>query len=245
MRVRALPLHNHAGQIVKWYGTTDDIHDSYLAENALRQLNAILEERMREAIAARNRLWDNSRDLQLAIDLTGRLRAVNPAWGHILGYEVDELIGAFYLGLVHPDDHDTARRMLAEATREGLPATEIRIKTKSNTYRNITWVASPPENDLIYASGRDTTAERAAVSALLEAEARIRSIFETSYQLQGYLLPDGTVVDVNSASLRSIDAQRNDVVGMRLWETPWFTETDGFPDMVKAAIQRGHYPAFC
>ena len=72
---------------------------------------------------------------------------------------------------------------------------------------------------------------------LRASEARIRSIFETSYQFMGLLAPDGTVLDSNRASLEGINARLEDVVGLPLWETPWFTATPGMPEKIRASVE--------
>jgi PAS domain S-box-containing protein len=79
-------------------------------------------------------------------------------------------------------------------------------------------------------------AERTA--ALQASENRVRTILETTHLFQGLLEPDGTVLDVNAASLAAIGAQKHDVVGKTLWETPWFTATEGMADRVRAVIER-------
>ena len=78
--------------------------------------------------------------------------------------------------------------------------------------------------------------------ALQRSEARLRSIFDTSYQYQGLLTLDGTVVNTNNASLRGIKAKLDDVVGKPFWDTPWFSGTPGMSDAVRdaiAAVARG------
>jgi PAS domain S-box-containing protein len=72
---------------------------------------------------------------------------------------------------------------------------------------------------------------------LRTSEARIRSIFETSYQFMGLLAPDGTLLDANHASLEGIGARLDDVVGRPLWDTPWFNATPGMPEKVRASVQ--------
>ena len=71
---------------------------------------------------------------------------------------------------------------------------------------------------------------------LQESETRLRAIFETSYQYQGLLTPDGILLDANMASLNGIKAKLEDVAGLRFWETPWFAGTPGLADAVRAAI---------
>lgn len=72
---------------------------------------------------------------------------------------------------------------------------------------------------------------------LRASEARIRSIFETSYQFMGLLAPDGTVLDANHASLVGIGVKLGDIVGKPLWETPWFSETPDMPEKIRASVQ--------
>ena len=77
-------------------------------------------------------------------------------------------------------------------------------------------------------------AERTA--ALQASEARLRTIFETSYQYQGLLALDGTLLEANAASLEGIEAAVSDVVGKPFWDTPWFTGTPGMPAKVREAF---------
>jgi PAS domain S-box-containing protein len=67
-------------------------------------------------------------------------------------------------------------------------------------------------------------------------EARLRTIFATSYAFQGLLAVDGTVLDANATSLAGIGAALEDVLGKPFWETPWFTGTPEMPEAVRGAI---------
>lgn len=78
----------------------------------------------------------------------------------------------------------------------------------------------------------------AATAQLKASQARLRSIFETSYQYQGEMTPDGILIDANATSLAGIGARLEDVVGKPFWATPWFTATPGMPEMVREAVSR-------
>jgi PAS domain S-box-containing protein len=67
-------------------------------------------------------------------------------------------------------------------------------------------------------------------------EARLRTIFETSYQYQGLLALDGTLLDANATSLASITSKLADLIGVPFWETPWFTGTPGMAEMVRTSV---------
>jgi PAS domain S-box-containing protein len=67
-------------------------------------------------------------------------------------------------------------------------------------------------------------------------EARLRTIFATTYIYQGLLSIDGTMLDANAAALSGIGATLEQVVGKLFWQTPWFTGTPGMPELVEAAV---------
>jgi PAS domain S-box-containing protein len=78
-------------------------------------------------------------------------------------------------------------------------------------------------------------AERTA--ALRTSEARLRTIFETSYQFQGLIGLDGTLLDANATSLAAIDAELADVTGLPFAETPWFKSTPGMRQTMENALE--------
>ena len=77
-------------------------------------------------------------------------------------------------------------------------------------------------------------AERTAT--LRANEARLRAIFETSYQLQALLDPNGVLLDANATSLAAIDARPDEVIGKPFRDTPWFTRTHGVPAIIERAV---------
>jgi PAS domain S-box-containing protein len=62
-------------------------------------------------------------------------------------------------------------------------------------------------------------------AALRSSEARLRTIFETSYQYQGLMTTDGILLEANAVSLQGIGSKIEDVAGRPFWETPWFSGT--------------------
>ena len=74
-------------------------------------------------------------------------------------------------------------------------------------------------------------------AALVAGEARLRAIFETNNQYQGLMALDGTLLDANKTSLEGIRANPDEVIGKKFWETAWFTDTPGMPEIVREAVQ--------
>jgi PAS domain S-box-containing protein len=85
-------------------------------------------------------------------------------------------------------------------------------------------------NDRLEAQVSERTEE------LQAKEARLRTIFATSYTFQGFLAIDGTVLDANATSLSGIGATLADVIGKPFWQTPWFTGTPGMQEAIRSAI---------
>jgi PAS domain S-box-containing protein len=198
------------------------------AETSLLELNATLAQRVQAATAQRDRTWNNSRELLLVVDLDGIFRAVNPAWTSVLGYQADELIGRSYLEFIHPEDQFSAHLALQREREQAVPGYENRYRHKDGSYRWISWISSI-ENELIYASGRDVSAEnarqeelRAIEAAHRAADALYRAYFENTAELLFVVgvLPDGgyVVEDLNPAHQATMGLPLTEVRGKRIDE---------------------------
>ncbi|MEG3124257.1 PAS domain S-box protein [Sphingomonas sp. GB1N7] len=123
--------------------------------------------------AERDRMWETSPDLMLVIDFEGVFRRVNPAWGTILGYAPDELVGRHVNEFVVPDDHAGTVGAYELAAAGGLPVIVNRYRHKDGTVRWISWTAAPAE-DMTYATGRDVTVDRERSAELESAQEALR-----------------------------------------------------------------------
>ena len=139
------------------------------AEQDLRDMAASLELRIEERTRERDRAWKLSRDLQAVIDGEGVLIAVNEAWTAMLGWRPDELVGRSHLDFNHAEDRGRSAEALALARGEGLPSYETRCLHADGSTRLVSWVAAS-ENGLVYASGRDVTAEREREAVLKDTQ---------------------------------------------------------------------------
>ncbi|HWX50230.1 MAG TPA: PAS domain S-box protein [Roseomonas sp.] len=163
-----------------------------VAAEALRALNAELEQRVAARTAERDRIWRFSRDLLVVSGTDGTLRAVNPAWTTILGHAPEETIGRSFFDFVWPEDLERAWAAHHEfGARREVTAFENRCRHKDGTPRWISW-SSSPEGDAIYAYGRDITAEKAQAEALHQAEEALRQAqkMEAVGQLTGGIAHD-------------------------------------------------------
>ena len=189
--VRALPVGGE-GRAVRWIGTNTDIHDQKVAQEALALLNVNLEQRVAERTRDRDRMWRLSTEIMVVIDFNGVILAVNPAWTLLLGWTDGDLIGTHHAALSHPEDALAADAELQKlATGLATAQFENRMRHRDGSYRYITWTAVP-DDDLVHAVGRDSTAAREAELALRDSEARLRQShkMEALGQLTGGIAHD-------------------------------------------------------
>jgi PAS domain S-box-containing protein len=166
-------LKDDAGMVIGFVKIMRDQTSQKRLELELEQAAVILESEVDKRTRERDRIWRNSLDLLLAIDPDGVLRAVNPAWTRLLGYEPNELVNRHFEPFVHPDDIGATLNALAEAVQGPLERLEIRMRHKNGDYRWFAWRAAPEEG-MVYANGRDITIEKRQAELLLRAnEARL------------------------------------------------------------------------
>ena len=93
---RALPIHDEAGEVVRWFGTNTDVTRQIEAEQALRELNASLGERVADETRERMHWWNVSQDLLVIAAASGECLSVNSAWTAVLGWSESELVGGSF-----------------------------------------------------------------------------------------------------------------------------------------------------
>jgi PAS domain S-box-containing protein len=154
---RALPIRNAADEVVRWFGTNTDVTRQIEAEQALRELNVSLGERVADETRERMHWWNVSRDLLAVVAASGECLSVNPAWTAALGWSESELVGGSFDAFVHPDDREKTRAELSRvALGQRTLSFENRLRDKAGAYHRLAWRAVP-DGGRIYAMGRDIT----------------------------------------------------------------------------------------
>jgi PAS domain S-box-containing protein len=170
---------------------------------ALSNAEALESERRRA-----DRIWMNSRDLMVVVGADGIFRSVSPSWIRLLGHPPDEVIGRSFLDFIHPDDAaPTQGRLEIAARTTSLAPFENRYLSNTGETKWLSWNSSV-ENELIYAYGRDITAEKAQAEALAAAEAQLRQSqkMEAIGQLTGGIAHDfNNMLAVVIGSLELLD----------------------------------------
>ena len=131
-----------------------------------------------------------------AASIEGRFVSLSAQWRDVLGYELDELIGADFLALVHPDDLDRTIAAL-EAQGDGAKVIDFinKYRTADGSYRSIEWRSSMGDDGLVYFIALDVT-ERVAMQEALEVS------LERLKQVADIAGVGGWELDVASSDLR-------------------------------------------
>ncbi|WP_037493893.1 hybrid sensor histidine kinase/response regulator [Sphingomonas sp. PAMC 26605] len=188
---RAIAIRGDAGAIVRWIGTNTDIHDQKATAEALARLNASLEQEVADRTADRDRMWRNSQDLLLVLDLDGTFRSVSPSVEATLGWSSDEMIGHSVFEFLLSEDEAKTREGLASLARGVGRRSENRYRHRDGGFRWVSWVATAEEG-LIYATGRNVTVEREAATELAGLQDALRQSqkMEAVGQLTGGIAHD-------------------------------------------------------
>ncbi|MEG4074565.1 diguanylate cyclase [Microcoleus sp. Pol14C2] len=102
---------NAEGQVIRLFGTSQDITDLVKAETELRELSRALA----HAVEGISRL-----------DIFGRYISVNQAYANIAGYQPEEMLGMNWQKTVHPDDG----HMMMAAYQKMLAEGRVEVETR-------------------------------------------------------------------------------------------------------------------
>lgn len=156
-----VPIKSSQGVITGWIGTATDIDTRHRTEAETAGKNALLEEVVAETAQELQQFFDLSQDILAVINFDRQPIALNPAWERITGRGRDLAMARDYLTFIHPDDI-TANMSAGKALTYGKPITlDMRMSRADGGWSWISWRAvTSHKRELIFAVGRDVTAER-------------------------------------------------------------------------------------
>ncbi|WP_339034100.1 PAS domain S-box protein [Bradyrhizobium symbiodeficiens] len=249
IRVVAKIERDQDGRAIRLVGAHIDITDQMLARETLRES----EERFR--------LIADSAPVPIWVTKLDRKRSfANQAYVDFVGLPYDQAIDFDWRKVLHPDDLPRVLQQSVEGEASLKPfVLEARYKNAGGEWR---WLRSESQprwdptgrhigfigvaHDITVAKQaeielrqlNETLEERIAErTAELESnEARLRAILETSNQYQGLVNLRGELLYANKTALDGMGASSSDVIGKLLWETPWFSATEGMGTLVREAF---------
>jgi PAS domain S-box-containing protein len=203
---RALPIRNQRGEIVRWMGTCTDIHESVLAQAALRDTRLRLQVAL-SAAEIGTWTWDIPADRMHADCNLAAMFGIPPE-------HADDLPVEAYLRALHPDDVDGVRAGLDQALATGGPYLKrFRVVGADGGIRYM----QARGNVVGDAAGRplrmsgavlDVTRQTQAEEARLVSESKFRTIVESDVIGIIQYRADGTLVKVNDTFLHMLGYSR-------------------------------------
>jgi PAS domain S-box-containing protein len=130
---RVVPVRDGNGHVIKWIGTTTDIHDLWVAREGLRESTVKLQEsekRFSHVAAAPVLIWSSGPDK--------RYDWFNESWLAFTGRTLEQELGDGWREGVHPQDRERCFETYAAAFDARQPFTmEYRLRHRDGTYRRV------------------------------------------------------------------------------------------------------------
>jgi diguanylate cyclase (GGDEF)-like protein/PAS domain S-box-containing protein len=218
-RSRGAPRRDAEGRIIRWYGSTEDVHDRKLAEMALRESEMRFRTMADDAPVA---IW--------VADPSGAATFVSRLWYETTGQTEAQALGLGWLEAVHPEDREEVTRAFAAArTQQALFRIEYRLRRHDGTWRWVIDAAQPrfaPDGSFLGYVGSvlDITEARLASERIKQARreaesaaARLSSVLESTMDGVVVLDRQWRVTYLNRNASRML-GDRKPALGMSLWE---------------------------
>jgi diguanylate cyclase (GGDEF)-like protein/PAS domain S-box-containing protein len=216
---RAWPERDSDGRIVRWYGTSTDIHAEKLARVAMGET----EERYRLALSAtQDAIWD----WDLASDQVLWNDALGSVYGHSLNK--NESTAEWWLSQVHPEDRDRVRETIHRVIEGGgrIWAAEYRFRRSDGLFADVFDRGTVLRDE----SGRalrmigallDLSERKRAEEALRSSELLHRSVLEASADCIKIMSLDGRLEHMNSPGVSLLELPDFETVRGESWSKLW------------------------
>jgi PAS domain S-box-containing protein len=202
--VRAAPLRDEQGNLLKWYGISIDIEDRKRAENQSRTL----------LDAIPQQIWSGPPD--------GTLDYCNARWRSYMGLGLEELQGEGWQSMLHPDDRERVLRAWHESVTEGTPyEQEERHRQADGQYRWFLARGMPlrdADGRIVRWYGTNTDIEdlKRAEDARRQIEEQHRIVVETATEAVVSIDENGKILFVNPATIRIFGYESSELIGQPL-----------------------------
>ncbi|MEG4204773.1 diguanylate cyclase [Microcoleus sp. Pol7_A1] len=164
---------NAEGQVIRLFGTSQDITDLVQAETELREMSTALA---------------NAVDGISRLDIFGRYITVNQAYANIAGYQPEEMVGMNWQKTVHPEDCDRMIAAYQKMRAEGRVEVEARGIRKDGSifYKQLVMLAAYDSQERAighHCFMKDITDRKQAEAALQQEFERLSIVIATQQKI--------------------------------------------------------------
>ena len=211
-----------------------DVTERHLAEITSRQLAAIVA---------------SSDDAIVGKNLNSIVTSWNFGAERIFGYTAEEMIGTSIMRLIPSDRREEEVEILARIRRgERFDHFETIRLAKDGRELNVSITVSPIKDFMGKVVGaskvaRDITErknaeerERQLLAEAATANNKFRAFFEQGPLFAGIMALDGSIIEANRLSLEACGYTREQVVGKRFWDCPWWCQSEALIQQIKLAV---------
>ncbi len=214
-----------------------------------------IDAKFRDEAARKTAILETSLDSIITMDIHGRIVDFNVAAETTFDISRDEVVGRPLAEVIIPADLQDAytqglhhylqtgqSRMLgkrSEFTAKRSDGSRFPVELSINVSHTL--------NGVPFFTGflRDITkrkqAEEKLLQALSKAErkgAQLQVLFDQSFYFAGMLDLEGVVTEANETSLVLCGYERDQVIGVKFWECPWWSGSKQIQDTIRRAVER-------
>lgn len=210
-------------------------------------------EAVKEAEHRSRMLAENAADIVLMRDVQGKIQWISPSVETLLGWTVDELVGADILDAVHPHDRSVVEAVRADVAhgvvREGVV---VRIRTKDGSYRHMSVVSRRLTEDGAYVGAsiglRDVDAQVRAQQAAQDAAELWQGTLDAMLDPHALLyavrdetdrLVDFRIAEINAAAAGHTHLDRGLLIGASFVEAVPTVAVEHLLGLLAAVVESG------
>lgn len=174
----------------------------------------------------------------------GKAVHINKKYCTLLDYTADEMKGMVFTEFTHPDDIDLDWQHFTDLKAGKIDhySIEKRYLKKDGTsiWVELTVELLNPDNKKEYVTAYITEIhKRKAIAKRLErTELLFENVFNNMFQFMGMMTPDGTLVEANKSALEFGGFSREQAVGQKFYDAPWWTWNTEVRDRLISSIKK-------
>ncbi|MBA3663842.1 MAG: PAS domain S-box protein [Bacteroidetes bacterium] len=224
------------GNVIRLFGTAQDITERKTAENKLNEASIKLE----RAVNDLNKIFDSSLDVICTINAKGEFVKVSAASEDLWGYKPADLIGTRYIDLVYFEDIDITTKE-AEEIISGIQVTDFenRYVHKNGKLIPLLWSVNWDEKlQIMFCIAKDVTEKKRLEKALLNERDQFFEMFAKAPSAIG-MLKGADHVFVMANPLYLISTGKQDVIGKTVAEVFPEVKEQGFIEILDHVYHTG------